>query len=385
MTVELRPLGIRCNLACQYCYQNPQRDAGNISSNYDLEAMKQAILEHGSPFTLFGGEALLMPEHDLELLWQWGYEQFGRNTLQTNGILLNENHIRMFRQYNVQVGISVDGPDRLNDARWNGSLKKTRAATQKAHEAIARLCQEDMPPCVIVTLHRQNATADKLTIMHDWLRSLDRMGIRIARLHILESENETIRTTYGLTQEENIHALNSFSELGKDMRSLRLDIFSEIEALLMGHDDQVSCVWKACDPYTTAAVQGVEGHGETSNCGRTNKEGIDFIKAENVGYERYLALYQTPQEYGGCKNCRFFLMCKGQCPGTAIDGDWRNRTEHCEVWKWLFEKAEERLVAQGHQLLSLSTERTIVEHAMIDSWTKGRNPAISSVREIMND
>ncbi len=28
MSVELRPLGVQCNIQCQYCYQNPQRDAG---------------------------------------------------------------------------------------------------------------------------------------------------------------------------------------------------------------------------------------------------------------------------------------------------------------------------------------------------------------------
>ena len=27
MSIELRPLGVACNLACHYCYQNPQRDA----------------------------------------------------------------------------------------------------------------------------------------------------------------------------------------------------------------------------------------------------------------------------------------------------------------------------------------------------------------------
>lgn len=383
MSVELRPLGVRCNIACQYCYQNPQRDAGNIRGGYDLEAMKRAILEENSPFTIFGGEALLIPEQDLEHLWAWGFERFGRNAVQTNGTLVTENHLRMFRQYNVQVGISVDGPGPLNDPRWVGSLEKTRAATNKTDAVITRLCQEDMPPCVIVTLHRHNATADKLPVMHEWFRSLDRLGVRIGRLHVLESEDEMIRATYGLTPEENIHALRSFAELERGLRSLRLDVFGEIDALLMGRDNEVSCVWKACDPYTTAAVRGVEGHGETSNCGRTNKEGIDFVKAESVGYERYLALYQTPQEHGGCQGCRFFLMCKGQCPGTAIDGDWRNRTEHCDVWKWLFEHAEERLVAQGEEPLSLSAERTTVEHAVVGSWAKGRNPNISSVRKLI--
>jgi uncharacterized protein len=69
MGVELRPLGVNCNIGCQYCYQNPQRDAGNLTRSYDLEAMKRAVLSEGGPFILFGGEPLLMPEDDLETLW----------------------------------------------------------------------------------------------------------------------------------------------------------------------------------------------------------------------------------------------------------------------------------------------------------------------------
>ena len=72
MSVELRPLGVACNIQCQYCYQNPQRDAGNVPRSYDIDAMKAAVEREGGPFTLFGGEALLVPEDDLEELLPLG-------------------------------------------------------------------------------------------------------------------------------------------------------------------------------------------------------------------------------------------------------------------------------------------------------------------------
>jgi len=108
-------------------------------------------------------------------------------------------------------------------------------------------------------------------------------------------------------------------------------------------------------------VQGVEGNGQSSNCGRTNKEGIGFIKAETAGYERYLALYRTPQSENGCAGCRFFLMCKGQCPGTSIDGDWRNRTEHCEEWMHLFGVIERRMIVAGKIPLTIQPVRFELE------------------------
>jgi uncharacterized protein len=120
----------------------------------------------------------------------------------------------------------------------------------------------------------------------------------------------------------------------------------------------------------------VEGNGQRSNCGRTNKDGIDFLKASTPGYERYIALYHTPQANGGCKDCRFFLVCKGQCPGTAIDGDWRNRTEHCEVWKKLFRLIEERLLDRGAFPISVQPNRIYLEQVMLNAWAAGQNPSI---------
>ena len=75
MSVELRPMGVHCNIACQYCYQNPIREAGNVSLKYDLDLMKRAIEEEGGPFTIFGGEPLLLPLKDLDDLMAWGFEK----------------------------------------------------------------------------------------------------------------------------------------------------------------------------------------------------------------------------------------------------------------------------------------------------------------------
>jgi uncharacterized protein len=96
------------------------------------------------------------------------------------------------------------------------------------------------------------------------------------------------------------------------------------------------------------AVRGIEGNGQRPNCARTYKERIEFAKVAAEGFERYLALYQTPQAFAGCQGCRFFLMCKGKCPGTAFDGHWRNRTADCAVWMGLFEHREAELSAEGY-------------------------------------
>lgn len=372
MSIEVRPLGVRCNIQCQYCYQNPQRDAGNIATTFDVAGMKAGLERAGSSFTIFGGEPLLVPEAVLEELWAFGLERFGSNGIQTNGSLITGRHIELFKRYKVNVGISVDGPEDLNDVRWAGTLEATRRATARTHGAIDQLVREGLVPSLIVTLHRNNATADKLPRMCDWFRYFDSIGITSARLHDLEIEGPAVGAKYGLTHDEQIAAFECFAALEPELQRLRFDVFSDIRKMLMGDDRSTTCVWNGCDSYNTRAVQGVEGHGQRSNCGRTNKDGIDFVKADREGFERYIALYHAPQDAGGCQGCRFFLMCKGQCPGGAVGGDWRNRSSKCGLWKALFARFESELVAEGKVPLSISADRRRVEQFALRQWADGQ-------------
>ncbi|MFI5457080.1 MAG: radical SAM protein [Isosphaerales bacterium] len=381
MTVELRPLGVACNLACTYCYQNPIREAGNVRARYDIEVMKQAVQKEGGPFALFGGEPLLLPLDDLEALLAWGFEMYGGSGLQTNGVLIQDEHIDLFIRYKVGVGVSIDGPDELNDYRWAGSLERTREQTARSEATIHRLLASGLSPTVIVTLHRANASRERLSRLCDWIAGLDVAGVRFLRLHLLEVESPAVRECSALSIDENLEVLMTMAELQGRLLHLRFDLFGETESLLAGQDESVSCVWRACDPLTTPAVRGIEGDGQRSNCSRTNKLGIDFVKADAPTYERYLALYHTPYECGGCAGCRFFLFCKGQCPGTAIDGDWRNRSEDCRVWFGLFEEAERKLLARGFSPLSAHPVRVKLEKAMLAAWATGQNPSLKSLLE----
>lgn len=377
MSVELRPLGVRCNLACTYCYQEPQRAAGNDRAPYDIEAMKAAVQREGGPFVLFGGEPLLVPLRDLEHLLAWGFEQYGSSGVQTNGVLIGDEHVRMFKQYAVRVGVSVDGPGDLNDARWQGSQARTRAATERTLANIARLVREHHPPGLIVTLHRLNAVGERLGRLLEWVRSLDRLGIRSLRLHLLEVDSDEARAL-ALTDAEGVAALDAFAALLPTLDCLRIDVFDDVHRAMAGMRSG-SCTWRGCDPYSTAAVRGVEGDGRSSNCGRTNKDGIDFLKADRPGYERYIALATTPQEDGGCEGCRFLMLCRGQCPGTALDGDWRNRSEHCAVWTSAFEAAERAAVAVGETPVSLDPRRRYAEARLLAAWRRGANPSTPEV------
>jgi uncharacterized protein len=208
---------------------------------------------------------------------------------------------------------------------------------------------------------------------------MEACGVTRVRLHILEVDDPDVREKYTLTVEENVKAFLYFARVEKNFDRMRFDVFDDIRRLLKGDDENMTCVWTGCDPYTTAAVRGVEGSGQRSNCGRTNKDGIDFVKADSEGFERYLALHHTPQEDGGCAGCRYFVMCKGQCPGTALNGDWRNRTEHCLVWKALFEHEEKEMLQMADPELLSDDVRDTIGREFDKRWAAGTGSTIHSI------
>lgn len=380
MPSEVRPLGVKCNISCHYCYQDPIRSTGNVGKEYDIEKIKKSIEKGNQDFILFGGEPLLVPKKDLEELFAFGFDKFGRSAIQTNGVLLDNDHIQIFKKYNVGVGVSVDGPEECNDARWAGSATRTRESTAKTQLAIQRLLDSNITPGIITTIHKGNASADRLPLLIEWFVHLDKIGIKFARIHVLEIDADDVEKSLALSPEENASALIRLDEIERTaLSNLKFDIFNEIELMLLQGDKHASCVWRACDPFNTQAVKGIEGHGQTSNCGRTNKNGIDYIKADSSSYERALALYFTPQEHGGCSGCRFFLMCKGQCPGTSLGGDWRNRSAQCAVWFSLFEYIEKRVLSEGGRPLSVSQHRKTIELNLIDAWQRSKNPSIQAL------
>ncbi|WP_171043702.1 radical SAM protein [Pseudoalteromonas spongiae] len=375
MSVEVRPLGAKCNLSCSYCYQDKERrNRSNNSNKYSITKIINSIEVLDEPFTLFGGEALLTPKADLEKLWKFGFEKFGSNRIQTNGLLIDLECIELFHKYNVHVGVSIDGPEQLNDARQFRDEKNTLNATRKIIENIKLLCQHNIVPSIIVTLHRLNGVDSALENLKTWITQLEKLGIKNVRLHILEVDNEQVRKELCLSSSENIALFKSLMEFEENsLKTLSFDLFNEIRALLVGQDKDVSCVWHACDSYSTQAVQGIDGNGQFSNCGRTSKDGINYIKAETEGFERYLSLAVTEQSDGGCKGCEFFFACKGQCPGTAMGNDFRKRSEYCSVWKELFNTSENYLNKRKVNTILSENKGDSITVQMVEYWKAGKN------------
>lgn len=387
MSIELEPVGVVCNLSCPYCYEHPMRDAGNFrQKTYSLEKMLASLKKEGSNFSLFGGEPLLTDIDDLEIIFKWGYDQYKTNGIQTNGVLITDRHIEMFKKYNVYVGVSLDGPDEMNDTRWAGSLEKTREATRKSFENIRKCIENGIGVALIITIHKKNGLPKYRERFKAWIKELEALGVRSARLHPLEVDHSSVGEKLALTPEQNIEFLLDMWEFEvAELKTFSFDVFADVPNMITANDKDATCIFLTCDPYTTHAVQGVDSQGNQANCGRGNKEGINWIKAKYDGFERQMALYNTPQEYGGCQGCRFFIMCKAHCPGTGLDMDWRNRTETCLTWKVSFQIYEKLLLKQGKVPLSLDPNLKKYEDILMDGYSRGVELRLFEIKEYLEN
>ena len=395
MSIEILPVGVTCNLRCEYCYEEAERKV-TPTVKYHREKVLAAAGKSQGFWQLFGGEPLLIGLKDLEELLAIGHKDFGMTGMQTNGTLITPAHIDLFRKYNTQVGISLDGPDDLNDSRWAGTLEATRKATAKTHRAIDLvLALSNEPgawwghgPTLIVTLHSGNCNEDVFPRFKDWVRELDVKGVKFINFHYLEIDYEANK--WFVSDERMKEVMSELAALEKEMTQLDFLNFGEALDLLRGDSRKVTCVYHACDGWSTAAVQGIGNDGSPGNCTRAVKDGIPWLPGEGFGtpapwqigepfpstraHLRQLSLYVTPQEHGGCKDCRFFVMCTGHCPGTGHvfdeqkEGDWRLRSTHCEVLKDQFAEMEQKLLNIGETPLSLHPDRIKVEQLMYNTW-----------------
>mgnify|MGYP003344342603 CR=1 FL=1 len=411
MSIEVRPVGVTCNLRCAYCYEEPVRQL-TPTLRYNKAAVLAAVDKSQGQWSLFGGEALLLNLTDLEELLKVGFDKWGGTGVQTNGTLITPKHVELFTKYNTHVGISLDGPDDLNDSRWAGTLEATRKATEKTFAAIDMLLDEAKRtnnrgriPSLIITLHGKNTTPETWPRMKAWLCEMDARGITSLNFHVMELDAEATKLSeWYIPHDRMKEVMMDLWELSTTWVNAQAINFREIISLLRAKDEKVMCVWRACDPWNTSAVQGLEGDGSPSHCTRTNKDGIDWMPAEGFGTpaqwqignfpitnrsnERQLSLYVTPQEHGGCQGCRFWVMCMGQCPGTGEEsvegqyGDWRLRSTYCQTWKDLFEEGERRLLDIGETPISRDPLLPEMERIMYEGWAKGQYIYMSSAKKI---
>ena len=353
-----------CQSGCRSCYERRIRKTqGKVG--YNLEAMLETLRreaeketpenrrKHSAP-CVHGGEPLMFPPADLRTILKTIYDLYGRTSIQTNGILLSDEHLAMFREFKTSVGVSIDGDTAaLNWGRWNdGDLSTGRVQEltdltlgnmERARAACPTCGAAGLNVSAIVVLRRYNAAEDKLDALVKFLLRLEKMGIRSVRTNEVIVFEDRFRDEE-LTEEELGRAFIRLADLCIKDAGRQWNPYRDVVKLWTEGGD-ATCVFNACDVWRSGAETAIMEDGSIGVClkGGAALDGIQALAAGAGGKERIQALRAIPQKLGGCQGCEFWGLCGGGCPGSGIGNNWRNRTRFCGAYKTLFQHIRFRL------------------------------------------
>lgn len=113
-----------CNIDCSYCYLKERSNKKRMSPDV-MEAVFRAVASSTlvrAPYTIawHAGEPLTVGvdyyRKAFDLIKRISPNEHSyRHSIQTNGTLIDQEWVQLFKEHNVRVGISIDGPALIND------------------------------------------------------------------------------------------------------------------------------------------------------------------------------------------------------------------------------------------------------------------------------
>ena len=121
-----KPVGSKCNLACDYCYYLDKVKLYGTQPVMSLNLLEKVIEDYIAVndneqivFDWHGGEPLILGldyfKKIVELQEKYKGNKCVYNTIQTNGTLLDDDFACFFKESNFLVGLSIDGPQHIHD------------------------------------------------------------------------------------------------------------------------------------------------------------------------------------------------------------------------------------------------------------------------------
>jgi uncharacterized protein len=356
--VMLKPRGAICNLDCAYCYYLSKEDLYPGSSfrmtDRTLEEFtRQYIQAQPLPEVVFGwqgGEPTLMGldffRRAVELQRQSappGMKVY--NTLQTNGVPLDEEWCGFFRQHQFLVGLSLDGPAHLHDPyRVDKGGKPSHPAVMKG---LALLKSHGVEFNILTTVHAANA--DHPLEVYRFLR--DEVETTFVQfIPIVQRENETGyqegdrvsgRSVTGQQYGGFLKAV--FDEwVCRDVGRIYVQIFDVTLANWVGQPGGL-CIFDetcgralalehngdlyACDHYVEPKYRLGNIRGKSLPALVTSEAQRTFGEAKRASLPRF------------CRECEVRRLCNGGCPKNRVlrtpDGE-EGLNYLCEGYKAFF-------------------------------------------------
>jgi uncharacterized protein len=342
LSVLIKPASGACNLRCGYCFY--QKSAREFMSLATLEQLVKSALQSAQyccTFAFQGGEPTLaglefyrallnfQQKHDTKNLTV-------KNTIQTNGILIDDAWAAFLAEHDFLVGLSLDGPRKLNDA--NRKYADGSGSFDRIMQAAAYLKKHGAQFNILSVINAQNARKpDELYAFfkkkgYDFLQFIPCLS-ECRSAHTLKPGQ------YG------DFLVRIFDLWHKDfLRGERINIrfFSNLVQMAAGYPPESCGMCGYCTPYLV-----VEGDGSVYPCdfyvsdlwklGTVSDDLSALLQNETA--RRFTA--PSKLMHDDCHACPHVILCRGGCRR------WREtptgKSALCEDYKRFFADCGSRI------------------------------------------
>ena len=331
--VMAKPTGALCNLDCAYCFflkkESLYPGSSFHMSDEVMESYVRQIIQSGQPTIAWqGGEPTLMGLDFFRraLAAEKKFLRPGQvveNTLQTNGILIDEEWCKFLNQNRFLVGISMDGPRQLHDAYRKD--KGGNSTFDRVVEAVHLMQKHRVEFNVLCTVNAVNSQypLDVYRFFRDELKAQYIQFIPIVERDNAsgnqEGENVTERTVPADVYGRFLIAI--FDEwVQHDVGTMFVPFFDSVLASYVYGQSSV-CVLRP----TCGDALALEHNGDLYSCdhfvepqhllGNITKSPM----FELAGGEKQIAFGRAKASLPRtCRECRFLFTCHGECPKNRV-------------------------------------------------------------------
>jgi len=348
-----KPGGPRCNLSCHYCFYLRKGDLypGSrfcMSDEVLEEYTRQTIKAHCIPEVTFawqGGEPTLLGLDFFEkaIVLQKKYCRPGmviHNTIQTNGILLDDAWCEFFRKNRFLVGISIDGPRELHDACRTDAAG--RGTFDRVMQGLALLKKHKVDFNILCTVNAVNGDHPRevYRFFRDEVRAQFIQFIPVVERDL---QSDTVTPLSVGPEQYGKFLIGVFDEWVKhDVGSIYVQHFDTALANWYGEPHGI-CVFSP----TCGSAMVIEHNGDIYSCDHFvdrdylvgNILEVPIIELVNSDMQRHFGQNKREKLPKHCRECPVLFACRGECPKnrfvTTPDGE-PGLNYLCEGYKLFF-------------------------------------------------
>ncbi len=340
--VMAKPIGPRCNLNCEYCYYlekdrlYPDERDWRMSGETLALFIEQFIAAQPDEipeiqFAWQGGEPTLLGvdffRHAVELQAQFAPPgKRCRNSIQTNGVLLDDVWCAFLREHDFLVGLSIDGPADLHD-RWRRD-RQGRPTFDRVMRGLRSLQKHEVAYNALTVVNRHNG--DHARRVYGFLKDGGFEFIQF--IPIVESasaRDDRVPDTDGIVSERSVRP----EQFGRFLCGVFEEwVRNDVGRVFVQTFDQALAGWLGLEPTLCifsrqcGRAMVLEHNGDLYCCDHfvTPEHRLGNIHGTPLSE---LAVSQRQRQFGRdkeeklpavCRACDVRFVCNGECPKNRL-------------------------------------------------------------------